>query len=61
MKRIKIDSSIPYGEVKIMAGNLMMQNPKISLVRVIVEKETFTKWIEYTEFSEKVLDKISKT
>jgi len=61
MKRIKIDSSIPYGEVKIMAGNLMMQNPKISSVRVIVEKETFTKWIEYTEFSEKVLDKISKT
>ena len=61
MKRIKIDSSIPYGEVKIMAGNLMMQNPKISSVRVTVEKETFTKWIEYTEFSEKVLDKISKT
>ena len=61
MRRIKIDSSIPYGEVKIMAGNLMMQNPKISSVRVIVEKETFTKWIEYTEFSEKVLDKISKT
>lgn len=61
MKRIKIDSSIPYGEVKIMAGNLMIQNPKISSVRVIVEKETFTKWIEYTEFSEKVLDKISKT
>lgn len=61
MKRIKIDSSIPYNEVKIMAGNLMMQNPKISSVRVIVEKETSTKWIEYTEFSEKVLDKISKT
>lgn len=60
MKRIKIDSSIPYSEVKIMAGNLMMQNPKIGSVRVIVEKETFTKWIEYTEFSEKVLDKISK-
>lgn len=60
MKRIKIDSSIPYNEVKIMAGNLMVQNPKISSVRVIVEKETFTKWIEYTEFSEKVLDKISK-
>ena len=61
MKRIKISPSIPYGEVKIMAGNLMMQNPKISSVKVVVEKETLTKWIEYTEFSEKVLDKISKT
>lgn len=60
MNRIKISSSIPYNEVKIMAGNLMAQNPKISSVRVLVEKETFIKWIEYTEFSEKVLDKISK-
>ena len=58
MKRIEVASNISYNEVKQMAGALMVQNPLISSVRVLVEKETHKKWIEYTEFSQKTLDKI---
>ena len=58
MKRIEVADNIPYSEVKKMAGALMAQNPLISSVRVLIEKENHRKWIEYTEFSQKTLDKI---
>jgi hypothetical protein len=56
MLRIEIGQNISYPEVKKMAGELMIQNPLVSSVRVIVEKDTLKMWIEYTEFPKKVLD-----
>ena len=58
MKRIEIGQGIPYLEVKEMAGLLMAQNPQVSSVRVVVEKDTHKMWIEYTEFPQKVVDKL---
>ena len=58
MPRIEIGQNISYLEVKKMAGELMIQNPLVSSVRVIVEKDTFKMCIEYTEFPEKMLDKL---
>ena len=58
MPRIEIGQNISYPEVKKMAGELMIQNPLVSSVRVIVEKDTFKMCIEYTEFSKKMLDKL---
>lgn len=60
MPKIEIGQSISYSEVKKMAGELMIQNPLISSVRVIVEKDTLKMCIEYTEFSKKVLDKFKE-
>ena len=57
MPRIEISQGIPYLEVKKMAGSLMAQNPQVSSVRVLVERDTFKMWIEYTEFPQKVVDK----
>ena len=57
MPRIEIGQNISYPEVKKMAGELMIQNPLVSSVRVIVEKDTFKMCIEYTEFPKKMLDK----
>lgn len=59
MPKIKIGQGISYLEVKKMAGALMEQNPQVSSVRILVEKDTLKMWIEYTEFSKKVLDKMS--
>ena len=59
MPKIEIGQNIPYLEVKKMAGELMTQNPLVSSVRVIVEKDTLKMWIEYTEFPKKVLDILS--
>ena len=59
MPRIEIGQNISYPEVKKMAGELMTQNPLVSSVRVIVEKDTFKMCIEYTEFPKKMLDKLS--
>jgi hypothetical protein len=60
MARIEIGKGIPYSEVKKMAGELMIQNPLVSSVRVIVEKDTLKMCIEYTEFPKKVLDKFKE-
>ena len=60
MPRIEIGQNISYPEVKKMAGELMIQNPLVSSVRVIVEKDTFKMCIEYTEFPKKMLDKSIK-
>ena len=59
MPKIEIGQGIPYLEVKKMAGALMEQNPQVSSVRILIEKDTLKMWIEYTEFSKKVLDKMS--
>lgn len=59
MPKIKIDKAIPYSEVKQMAGSLMAKNPKVSSVRVLVEKDSHQMWIEYQEFSQKTVDKIN--
>ena len=59
MPKIEIGQGISYLEVKKMAGALMEQNPQVSSVRILIEKNTLKMWIEYTEFSKKVLDKMS--
>jgi hypothetical protein len=60
MPKIEIGQNISYLEVKKMAGELMIQNPLISSVRVTVEKDTLKMCIEYTEFSKKILDKFTE-
>jgi hypothetical protein len=60
MPKIEIGQNISYLEVKKMAGELMIQNPLISSVRVTVEKNTLKMCIEYTEFSKKILDKFTE-
>ena len=61
MKRIEIDKSVSYSEVKKTAGDLMIQHPLLSSVRALVEKDSFKMCIEYTEFSKKTIDKFQKT
>ena len=61
MKKIEVDKSISYSEAKKMAGELMTQNPLVSSVRLLVEKDSFKMCIEYTEFSKKIVDKFQKT
>ena len=58
MPKIEIGQNIPYPEVKKMAGEVMIQNPLVSSVRVTVEKDTLKMCIEYTEFPKKVLDNL---
>ena len=60
MPKIEIGQSISYSEVKKMAGEIMIQNPLVSSVRVTVEKDTLKMCIEYTEFPEKMLDKFKE-
>jgi hypothetical protein len=60
MQKIEIGQNISYSEVKKMAGELMIQNPLVSSVRVTVEKGTLKMCIEYTEFPKKVLDKFKE-
>ena len=59
MPSIAIDKAIPYADVKKMAGALMAQNPLVSGVRVLIDKDTRAMRIEYTEFSKKTIDKLS--
>lgn len=61
MKKIEIDKGISYSEVKKMAGELMIQNPLVSSVRVLVEKDSFKMCIEYIEFPKKIVDRFQKT
>ena len=61
MPKIEIGQNIPYLEVKKMAGELMIQNPLVSSVRVIVEKDTLKMCIEYTEFPQRMLDKLTNS
>jgi hypothetical protein len=58
MPSIEIDKSIPYEEAKRMAGALMAQNPLVSSVRILIDKDTHQMRIEYTEFSKKTVDKL---
>lgn len=58
MPSIEIDKTIPYAEVKKMAGALMAQNPLVSSVRILIDKDTHQMRIEYTEFSKKTIDKL---
>jgi hypothetical protein len=60
MQKIEIGQGISYSEAKKMAGELMIQNPRVSSVRVTVEKSTLKMCIEYTEFPKKVLDKFKE-
>ena len=59
MPSIEIDKSISYAEAKKMAGALMAQNPLVSGVRILVDKDTHQMWIEYTEFPKKTIDKFT--
>ena len=60
MPKIEIGQNISYSEVKKMAGELMIQNPLVSSVRVTVKKDTLKMYIEYTEFPKKMLDKFTE-
>jgi hypothetical protein len=58
MPSIEIDKSIPYTEAKKMAGALMIQNPFVSSVRILIDKDTQQMRIDYTEFPKKTVDKL---
>ena len=58
MKRIELEQGTTYQVAKLNAATLMLHDPSVSSVRVIVEKDTHKMWIEYTEFPQKVVDKL---
>ena len=58
MKRIELEQGTTYRVAKLNAATLMLHDPSVSSVRVIVEKDTHKMWIEYTEFPQKVVDKL---
>lgn len=60
MKRIELLIGVTYQVAKVNAAALMLHDPSISSVRVVVEKDTHKMWVEYTEFSQKVVDKLTK-
>lgn len=60
MKRIELDKGTTYRQAKLNAATLMLHDDSVSSVRVVVEKETNKMWIEYTEFPQKVVDKLIK-
>ena len=60
MKRIELDKGTTYRQAKLNAATLMLHDPSVSSVRVVVEKDTHKMWIEYTEFPQKVVDKLTK-
>ena len=60
MKRIELEQGTTYQVAKLNAATLMLHDPTVSSVRVLVEKDTHKIWIEYTEFPQKVVDKLIK-
>lgn len=60
MKRIELDKGTTYRQAKLNAATLMLHDDRVSSVRVVVEKDTHKMWIEYTEFPQKVVDKLTK-
>ena len=60
MKRIELEQGTTYQVAKLNAATLMLHDPSVSSVRVVVEKDTRKMWIEYTEFPQKVVDKLTK-
>ena len=60
MKRIELDKGTTYRQAKLNASALMLHDDSVSSVRVVVEKETNKMWIEFTEFPQKVVDKLTK-
>ena len=60
MKRIELGKGTTYHQAKLNAAALMLHDDSVSSVRVIVEKDTHKMWIEYTEFPQKVVDKLTK-
>lgn len=60
MKRIELEQGTTYEVAKLNAATLMLHDLTVSSVRVVVEKDTHKMWIEYTEFPQKVVDKLTK-
>ena len=60
MKRIELNKGTTYRQAKLNAATLMLHDDSVSSVRVVVEKDTHKMWIEYTEFPQKVVDKLIK-
>ena len=60
MKRIELDKGTTYHQAKLNAATLMLHDLTVSSVRVVIEKDTHKMWIEYTEFPQKVVDKLTK-
>jgi hypothetical protein len=60
MKRIELDKGTTYHQAKLNAATLMLHDDSVSSVRVVVEKDTHRMWIEFTEFPQKVVDKLTK-
>lgn len=58
MPSIKVDKPIPYAEAKKIAGALMAQNPLVSSVRILIDKDTHQIRINYTEFPKETVDKL---
>lgn len=60
MKRIELEQGTTYEVAKLNAATLMLHDLTVSSVRVLVEKDTHKMWIEYTQFPQKVVDKLTK-
>jgi hypothetical protein len=60
MERVELPKGTSYRQAKVYAGAMMTNDPSVSSVRVVVEKETNRMWIEFTDFPQKTVDKLLK-
>lgn len=60
MKRIELPIGTTYQVAKLNAATLMLHDDSVNSVRVVVEKDTHRMWVEYTEFPQKIVDKLTK-
>ena len=60
MKRIELEQGTTYKVAKLNAATLMLHDLTVSSVHVVVEKDTHKMWIEYTEFPQKIVDKLTQ-
>jgi hypothetical protein len=60
MERVALPKGTSYRQAKVYAGVMMTNDPSVSSVRVVVEKDTNKMWIEFTEFPQNTVDKLMK-
>lgn len=60
MPAITLPKGTTWKQARQKAGYIIAENPCINSVRILVEKETHQMRVEYTEFPQKVIDKLIK-
>ncbi len=58
MERVELPKGTTYLQAKVFAGAMMTNDPFVNFVQVVVEEDTHKIWIEFTEFPQKIVDKL---